>query len=401
MTSLQQAAVGTAEVRAEVTAGVAIGVAGATVSPDAVTAAPGSPPARPRKRLATLDLMRGYYVGVLAAIHLDYVPSLLGLVDGRGALLTSEAEGFFMISGLLVGMLRRRDLERDGVVRMTLNSWKRALQLYIIAVPLTLLFTVIGRLAVHHGHSQVKGGLSMSWSPLTLLEQSMTLNYTYGWADFLTYYVPMFLVAPLAVWLLSKRLWPLVLAAAYYGYWLPSYHDAGWSRPFLQWGVYFIIGAAAGYHREELRKLMARLSPSWDLGVRLAFVLAAVAIYAVGLLLLFRPGLADHSETYVRLFQNGRLGLLRPVVAPISVAGTYFLLRRFEEPLVRTVGKVLIPFGRNSLYVYVAQSFVVFLVPFAFRSQDFLLNTVFDFSVIAVMWIGVRTRFLAFLIPKA
>lgn len=391
MTLLPQAAVGTA------------GSSGAvgTIAPDVVTAATGAPPARPRKRrLATLDLMRGYYVGVLAAIHLNYVPSLLGLVDGRGALLTSEAEGFFMISGLLVGMLRRRDLERDGLVRMTLNSWKRALQLYIIAVPLTLLFTVIGRFAVHHGHSEVKGGLSMTWSPITLLEQSMSLNYTYGWADFLTYYVPMFLVAPLAVWLLSKRLWPLVLAAAYYGYWLPSHHDAGWSRPFLQWGVYFIIGAVAGYHRDELRRLMARLSPSWDGAVRIAFVAAAVAIYAAGLPP-FRPGIADNSEAYVRLFQNGRLGLLRPLVAPISVAGTYFLMRRFEEPLVRTIGKVLIPFGRNSLYVYVAQSFVVFLVPLAFRSQDFLLNTVLDFSVIAAMWIGVRTRFLAFLIPKA
>ena len=109
MTSLQQAAigtaVGTAEVRAEVATGVATGLAGATVSPDAVTAAPGSPPARPRKRLATLDLMRGYYVGVLAAIHLDYVPSLLGLVDGRGALLTSEADSALVLGALsLLGL---------------------------------------------------------------------------------------------------------------------------------------------------------------------------------------------------------------------------------------------------------------------------------------------------------
>src|SRR5689334_7769683 len=99
------------------------GVAATVVPDDVVTAATASQTPQ-RKRLATLDLMRGYYVGVLAAIHLDYVPSLLGLVDGRGALLVSEAEGFFMISGLLVGMLRRRDLERHGVRRMTLNSWK-------------------------------------------------------------------------------------------------------------------------------------------------------------------------------------------------------------------------------------------------------------------------------------
>ena len=149
------------------------------------------------------------------------------------------------------------------------------------------------------------------------------------------------------------------------------------------------------------RKLMARLTPAWNRAVRITFIVAAVLIYAAGLVLLFRPSLVSHSAEYVMLFQNGRLGVLRPLAAPISVAGTYFLVRRFEGPLVRTVGKVLIPFGRNSLYVYVAQSFVVFMVPFAFAPQSFLLNTVFDFGVIAVMYLGVRTRFLAFLIPKA
>lgn len=76
-------------------------------------------------------------------------------------------------------------------------------------------------------------------------------------------------------------------------------------------------------------------------------------------------------------------------------------MRRFERPLARTVGKVLVPFGRNSLYVYVAQSLVVFLTPFAFEPQNFLLNTVFNVAVIALLWIAVRTRFLAFLIPRA
>jgi hypothetical protein len=114
-----------------------------TYHPATVQVAPPTASTPQRKRLATLDLMRGYYVGVLAAIHLDYVPSLLGLVDGRGSLLVSEAEGFFMISGLLVGMLRRRDLER---VRPAADDAQlveaRGLQLYIVAVPLTLLFTL-------------------------------------------------------------------------------------------------------------------------------------------------------------------------------------------------------------------------------------------------------------------
>jgi hypothetical protein len=380
----------------------ALGSAGAvgTVSSDVVTATTGSATPQ-RKRLATLDLMRGYYVGVLAAIHLDYVPSLLGLVDGRGALLVSEAEGFFMISGLLVGMLRRRDLERNGPWKMTLNSWKRGFQLYLVAIPLTLLFTLIGRVAVAHGHTEVKVGLDDTSSPLVVLWRTMTFQYTYGWADFLTFYVPMFLAAPLVIWLLSKKLWPLVLIAAYAGYWLPSHYDTKFYSPFLQWGVYFFIGATAGYHREALRGFMRRLSPVWNRTVRLVLVFAAALIYAAGIVLLFHPHLVSGDGTYYNLFENNRLGVLRPFAAPISVAGTYFLVRRFEEPIVRTIGKVLVPFGKNSLYVYVAQSFVVFLVPFAFGAKGFWFNTLFDLAVIAIMWLGVRTKFLAFLIPKA
>jgi hypothetical protein len=360
------------------------------------------PVARPAKRrLVTLDLMRGYYVGVLTAIHLDYIPSLLGLVDGRGALLVSEAEGFFMISGLLVGMLRRRDLERYGLRRMTLTSWKRGLQLYIVAIPLTLLFTFIGRVAVEHGHTEVKVGLDHWSSWPHLVYEAMTFHYTYGWADFLTYYVPMFLVAPLAVWLLSKHLWPLILVLAYAGFWLPSHYDTSFFSPFLQWGVYFFIGTAAGYHWNDLRALMARLSPGWNKALRWSLIAATAVIYIVGLILLYKPSLVSSQGTYYHMFQNNRLGLLRPFAAPVSVAGTFLIVRRFEDALSRTIGKVLIPFGRNSLYVYVAQSFIVFLVPFAFGPQNFLLNTLFDASVIALIWLGVRTKFLAFLIPRA
>jgi hypothetical protein len=372
-----------------------------TLQPEVATGTGTTAPKKKRTRLVTLDLMRGYYVGVLAAIHLNYVPSLLGLVDGRGELLVSEAEGFFMISGLLVGMLRRRDLERHGLVTMTLNSWKRAGQLYIVAVPLTLLFTVVGRTALAHGHRQVKGGLDQHANWFRLLENSLNLSYTYGWADFLTYYVPMFLVAPAVVWLLSRKLWPVVLVLAYVGYWQTTHADTGYFRPFLQWGVYFFIGAAAGYHWDDLRRLVARLSPAWRAWVRGALMCAAVVLYAIGLLFLFKRGLIAHSVTYIDLFGNNRLGVMRPLAAPISVAGTYLLVRRFERPLARTVGRVIIPFGRSSLYVYVAQSFVVFLTPFVLRRQGFVFNSLFDLSVIALIWIAVRVRFLAFLIPRA
>lgn len=348
--------------------------------------------------MVTLDLMRGYYVGVLAAIHLGYLPSLLGLFDGHGGLLTSEAEGFFMISGLLVGMLRRRDLERHGMARVVRNSWQRAGRLYVVAVSLTLLFTCVGRLAVAHGRPQVKVGLDDHSTPLALVVNALTLRYTYGWADFLTFYVPMFLLAPLAVWLLSRRLAALVLLAAYAGFVLPSCYDTGSGSPFLQWGVYFFLGMTAGYHWDDLRRLPTRMPPGTWRVLRTGLIVAALLLYAVGTVLLYHPDLAS-SAGYDSLFQNNRLGLLRPLVAPVSFAGTYLLIRRFEEPIARTAGKVLLPFGRSSLYVYVAQSFFVFLVPFAFGARGFWFNTVIDLSIIAAIQLALRARFLAFLVP--
>lgn len=351
-----------------------------------------------RDRVVTLDLMRGYYVGVLAAIHLGYLPSLLGLFDGQGGLLSSEAEGFFMISGLLVGMLRRRDLERHGMARVVRNSWARAGRLYVVAVSLTLLFTCIGRLAVAHGLSQVKVGLDTGSSPLGLLANALTLHYTYGWADFLSYYVPMFLLAPLAVWLLQRRLAPLLLLAAYAGFVLPSFFDTGFSSPFLQWGVYFFLGMTAGHHWDDLRRLAALLSPTAWRALRRGLVVAALLLYVVGMVVLYHPDLGS-SALYNDLLQNNRLGLLRPFVAPVSFAGTYLLIRRYEAPIARTAGRILLPFGRSSLYVYIAQSFFVFLVPFVFDARGFWFNTLLDLAVIAAIQLALRTRFLAALVP--
>ncbi|MCC9307190.1 OpgC domain-containing protein [Kitasatospora sp. RB6PN24] len=350
--------------------------------------------------MVTLDLMRGYYVAILAAVHLDYLPSLLGDVDGRGSLLVSEAENFFLISGLLVGMLRRRDLERHGPARMARNSWKRAGQLYLVAVALTLLYTCVGRLAAARGSTEFKVGLDSDSSPPALLWRAATLRYTYGWADFLTFYVPMFLLVPVAIWLLSRRLAVVVVLLSYAAFVLPSHFDTGFVSPFLQWGVYFFLGTAAGYHWDDLRGRLGRLSPAAGRALRFGLVAAAVLIYAVGTVLLHHPGLTG-SALYNELFQNNRLGLLRPLVAPVSAAGTYLLIRRFEVPLARTVGRMLLPFGRNSLYVYVAQSFFIFLVPFVFGPRGFWFNTTVDLTIIVVIWCAVRVRFLAFLLPGA
>ena len=59
-----------------------------------------------RSRDLALDLLRGYFLVVIMIDHLRYAVNPLYLVSGRQSLWVTAAEGFVLISGFLVGMLR-------------------------------------------------------------------------------------------------------------------------------------------------------------------------------------------------------------------------------------------------------------------------------------------------------
>ncbi len=60
-----------------------------------------------RKRILTLDILRGGFLVAIIVDHLNQGPSLWYLLTGGGAMWVSPAEGFFAISGILVGYILR------------------------------------------------------------------------------------------------------------------------------------------------------------------------------------------------------------------------------------------------------------------------------------------------------
>src|SRR5581483_7644873 len=91
------------------------------------------------KRILALDLIRGYFLLVIAINHIELYPNGYDLFTGKGRLFVSAAEGFFFMSGLLIGMVYRRRLQL-GMKFVFKKMWKRALQLYVGSVVTTLLF---------------------------------------------------------------------------------------------------------------------------------------------------------------------------------------------------------------------------------------------------------------------
>jgi hypothetical protein len=355
--------------------------------------------ARP-SRILTLDIMRGYFVLILAAVHLNYVPSVFGWFDGRGQLWVSEAEGFFFISGMLVAMLRRRDVEQAGMATAARRSWRRAFQLYVVACTLTIFYTAIGQATVHLGWNGAKADLDETSAWWRIVYNTLTLRYVYGWADFLTFYVPLFVVAPLLVWLMSHRLTWLVVLLSLSAFASMTFISWGAAGAFVQWQVHFVLGCVFGFHFAALSRWLGSLRVKVRRGLYVGAVLGAGLVYAGGMMTLLDPSLRPSSPLYEELLENNRLGLLRPVLLLVMFAGVYVLIEKLQRPIMATVGRLLTQFGRNSLYVYVVQSALVFAVPFVTPSRGLVFDTVLDLALIAVVWLGLRKRILLNLIPR-
>ena len=57
-------------------------------------------------RMLALDYLRGFFIVIIVIDHLWRWPNMFEYVSGRGELWASAAEGFVIISGLLVGYVR-------------------------------------------------------------------------------------------------------------------------------------------------------------------------------------------------------------------------------------------------------------------------------------------------------
>ena len=79
-----------------------------------------------RRRIFELDLLRGFFVVIIIIDHLQLWPSPLRYLTGEGRLWVTAAEGFFLISGLLVGYIRGFKNKDKSLKDISIKLIKRA-----------------------------------------------------------------------------------------------------------------------------------------------------------------------------------------------------------------------------------------------------------------------------------
>ncbi len=363
-------------------------------------------------RILTFDLLRGYFLVAILLDHLNFFPNGLDWWSARGSLYVTTAEGFFLISGIVLGIVRGAkliDLPFSHVSKLLL---KRGVQLYVTSAVMILLFTLIGWW-FFMDYAGLKYGIAPAGTNIfEVIWQTLTFQYFYGWADYLRLYAIFLFVSPLVMWLLRKGLWRFVLAGSLLVWLLfPSGQNVSDSaqelfQP-LSWQLIFFSGLTIGFHWKNLTAWWNRQSGRMRTYIKASVLTVAGVTLVVNVILAFGPKYFDlhaiselQSYLYTYYFDKERLPLARVALFFVWFSAAFYLFQRFEPFIKRWLGWLLLPFGTNSLYVYTLHAVLLFFVHLWLLPGNIFFNFAVSISLVAVIRLAIHYKFLMKIIPR-
>lgn len=323
------------------------------------------------QRILTFDLLRGFFLLIIMIDHIELYPNGWDLFTGNGRLWVSAAEGFFFMSGLLIGMIYKRRLPL-GMKFIFKKMWKRALQLYVVGVGLTFLFLAWAFFAHQSGLKDFPQ--NFTWGHYSF--EALMMRFTYGWADFLVRFALLMIFAPIVFYLVAKRKLWLALAGIIAAW---ALRGQGFT---LSWQLIFNLGIIIGFYWQPLQKWFSGLKVSVQKSLKRGLGAAAVITFAISyasvfvLSLLFYlwgvdrlPHWLQHvaydwgnwNHTVWVYADKWTMGPLRIALFFIWFPVLYWLMRRYENRINKATGGIVELLGRNSLFVYTVHAFITFI----------------------------------------
>jgi hypothetical protein len=354
-------------------------------------------PAHPTtQRFQALDLLRGFFIVVIICDHLGRWPSIFGILSGKALLWVTAAEGFVIISGLLLGYIRGFKSKDLPFRVVTITLWRRSLTLYAWAIIATIAYTAIVWYVPLAGGTPGVDVERGDW--LSLLFNSLSLNYTFVWVYFLKLYALFIAAAPLAIWLLRKgHTWALVgvsLAMLCLG-WL-------WNNEALQWQFIFFMPVVAGYYMVSIkawwRNMPNRARTTLELSV-IGLTILTIALSYIGT---FHPELsAGLANITLDLFAKDSISLFRALVAFTWFTGYLLLFIRFQNSIKRWFGWLLLPIGTRSLTAYIMHGAAIIIISVIFSSsENFVVNSLLGATAIILTWAMVKIPHINRVVPR-
>lgn len=351
------------------------------------------PHVKPKNRILTFDLLRGYFILVIIIDHLERWPGIFDWVSGQGRLWVSAAEGFILMSGIMIGLIRGRKDINLPLRQVTKKILKRSAILYVWAILTAVISLIIVKVWAANYIPYPPGHDSFSPNQNDLFE-IFTMTATFGWSVFLQFYVVFLLFSPIAIWLLRKNKWQalLLLSACV---WLVG---TQYKSIFLSWQLLFFIGVTLGFYYESLKSWWAKYTHQKIVKATIFSVAGITLVASVITIFGWSYSKSGHAPfTYEQFlayrdlidpyFIKQKLLAWHLAMALTWFAALYFIVKRFETPINAKLGWLLIPFGQNSLYVYITQGFVVIavsaLVP---QTTNMFINASIIICTVLTVW---------------
>jgi hypothetical protein len=353
-----------------------------------------------------LDLIRGFLVFAMIVDHIGGASFLYGITGGNNFFI-SAAEGFLFVSGMVMGVVYLRILQKNGIGQTLRRAFRRGLTLYALNVVLTLVFATLS------------WGLSAWWAdaiddPFRFLIGVLLLDRTFYLADIIHLYAVLLLLSPILLWMCWRGLGWLVLLislSVWAGFqafpqFMPA-PGAGTAFPLSGWQVFFVIGIVVGWHRTAIEGVLARIG--WPIVTAVLAVLALILVqlYRTDGQLFLQLSNAPLWSAFVDSFWNKYgAGAGRLVSCVVFFPLVLIAVTLVWQPLVRSLGWLLLPMGQNALYAYTMHLFIVLIVSAVlgqhppFNLDLPAVNTVLQLAGVALLWLMIRQRFLFSVVPR-
>ncbi len=363
------------------------------------------------KRIVTFDLLRGFFILVIIADHLQRWPGIFDWFTGQGRLWVSAAEGFILISGIMIGLIRGHKDKSLPLISVAKKLWKRAFVLYVWSIITSLLALVIV-LNWQTTFMPYPPGMdsfipNSSW--FSIFIQSVNLTAVFGWTNFLGLYAIFLAVSPLAIWLLRNNKWWLLLIISSI-IWVIGFNE---KNMFLSWQLLFFIGSIFGYYFQNITMWWANFKYRKVTGYSIVGLSGSIILAST--MTIFGWPIVKSSfspvtlDTFIGFRNNIDPYFIREELLPakllatlVCFLGLFLIVNKYQHQIYKYLGWLLLPFGRNSLFVYIVQGIFVIIVAGLIPAQtNILVNALIIVISVMLIWlITTRVKFLHKIIPS-
>jgi peptidoglycan/LPS O-acetylase OafA/YrhL len=343
-------------------------------------------------RILALDYLRGFFIIVIIVDHLWRWPNIFEFISGRGELWVSAAEGFVIISGLLVGYIRGYKDRNKPLLVTSKKLVLRGLTLYLWMLITTFLLVSASWLL------PFKGGIPPvpidigHWNELFI--SMIRLDYAHTLTHFLYLYAIFLILSPFVIWLLRRGFAWIVAIISVIAWFIGMNNSTEW----MQWQLLFFLPAIGGFYFESLLTRYHTLSSKTRKMIRFGSIGITLIMMTISAIIILPYPPAEYVDT---LFSRNPVMFLAIVAAFVWFVGLLSLFQYILPFLQRWFGWLLQTFGERSLTAYIVHVIPLVLCQMLFVDfTNFWLNSLLTAACILATWALLKIPHINKVIPR-